>query len=336
MVKSKIGLFLAVTVFALLTLHAKDKSKTRDGFPACTPDSIRIQYGNDQMVMTKTEEQVDLKNHQSTSAYSCKSFAGLKIGLITGNSYVESTKVTKYEVEISSVTKLEKELSVLFPLKALRSFDSIQMPLKNGLVCKKERFSRHEIASYRCAGIPEKYANDLAIPMVIVSARNNRTAICTDPYFTSLYQSGAIKWSYPKKVGLEDKSEKRTIVLVDGVGNIDSGMDLYYRTVLKDIPPGPDWAKDIAMISYDYMSDRCRGWYNDIDSLTNITTPEDRHKIALCLHGWYDIVGRYCFDEKTGKLDQKWNNRITKMDLSLADLHERITYAKKKIGRAHV
>jgi hypothetical protein len=32
----------------------------------------------------------------------------------------------------------------------------------------------------------------------------------------------------------------------------------------------------------------------------------DRHKVFLCLHGWYDFLGRYCFDSKAGKFDSEW------------------------------
>lgn len=107
-------------------------------------------------------------------------------------------------------------------------------------------------------------------------------------------------------------------------------MTLYYHTVLNDVPPGPEWMKDVAMIGYDYMSDGGRGWFNDIDTLSAHVAPADRRKVALCLHGWYDVVGRYCYNEKTGRLDETWNNRIRGIDLSLADLHHRIDYAKER------
>ncbi len=306
------------------------KGSAHDNSPAYLPDTISIQYGKDRIEMAETSYHFDIQAQKSLSTYSGKKFPDLKIGLLAEVSYIHSSKVVKYEIEISSAGKLEEDLFVSFPVVPLENFDHILMPLKNGTIGERDRLSDRKIASYRCAGISEKYASDLAIPVVIAKNGEKGTAIYTDPYFTSLFETGAIRWCYPKKVGLEDKIERRTIILVDGVDNMDSGMDFFYETILKEVSPGPGWAKDIAMISYDYMSDKCRGWYNDIDTLTKITTPEDRHKIALCLHGWYDIVGRYCFDEKTGKLDKKWNNRITKMNLSLEDLHDRISYAKKR------
>ena len=328
--KTYLKTLLVFSVCIFSAVLGKGNPKAHDNSQVYLPDTITVQYGNDRIEMAQTSYQFDIQTQRSLSAYSGKKFTDLKIALVTEVSYIHTNKVVKYEIEISSAVKLKEDLCVSFPVKALENFDHIFMPLKNGTICEKDRLPDQKIASYRCAGIPEKYSNDLAIPMIIAIKGEKGTSICTDPYFTSLFETGAIKWRYPKKVGLEDKIEKRTIILVDGVDNIDSGMDFSYQTVLKDVPPGPDWAKDIAMISYDYMSDKCRGWYNDIDTLTKITTPEDRRKIALCLHGWYDIVGRYCFDEETGKLDKKWNNRITKMDLSLEDLHDRIIYAKKR------
>jgi hypothetical protein len=39
--------------------------------------------------------------------------------------------------------------------------------------------------------------------------------------------------------------------------------------------------RDVAMISYDYMSDNGRGWYNDIDTLVTLIPAADRRKVAL-------------------------------------------------------
>ncbi|MCX6223624.1 MAG: hypothetical protein NTV01_02525, partial [Bacteroidia bacterium] len=212
----------------------------------------------------------------------------------------------------------------------LDNFDKVLMPLKSGIIYQSDNGTDTKIASYRCAGKPEKYAKDIALPIIICTTGNQGTAVMTDPYFTTLYDKGTIRWTYPKEVGLEDSVERRTILEVEGLSDLDEGMSMYYQTILKDVPAGPAWMKDIAMISYDYMSDDGKGWYLDIDILTTLIPLADRRKVALCLHGWYDIVGRYCFNNKTGKLDKTWTNRIRGMELSLADLHRRIAYAKDR------
>jgi hypothetical protein len=72
------------------------------------------------------------------------------------------------------------------------------------------------------------------------------------------------------------------------------------------VPPGPKWLHDIALVDYDYMSDGGQGWFRDIDALAAALPKSDRHKVLLCLHGWYDYLGRYCFDSKAGKFDCEW------------------------------
>jgi hypothetical protein len=291
---------------------------------------ITIQYGPQTIKMNQESTQFDFQSQRRKSAYASTDLPFLKIKVSSEISYLNDHLVLEHQVEISSAEKLEQDLTVLFPLKMLDSFDKVLMPLKNGIILQSGNTKDEKIASYRCAGKPEKYSNDIALPLIICTNGEKETAVITDPYFTSLYVKGFIKWTYPKEVGLEDSVERRTIIEAESISDLDEGMSIYYQTILKDIPPGPGWMKDIAMISYDYMSDNGRGWYNDIDTLETLIPVQDRKKVALCLHGWYDVVGRYCFDNKTGKLDEKWNNRIRGIELSLSDLHHRISYAKEK------
>jgi hypothetical protein len=120
----------------------------------------------------------------------------------------------------------------------------------------------------------------------------------------------------------------------------------FFDTALNDVPPGPDWLHDIAMVDYDYMSDGGRGWFKDIDALTDSIPAPDRQKVLLCLHGWYDFVGRYSFDRAKGKLESKWTafsnypnvkdrfpNSIP-VKLTLRKLHKRLSYARSRGFRA--
>ena len=45
-------------------------------------------------------------------------------------------------------------------------------------------------------------------------------------------------------------------------------INLYFENAVADIKPGPKWLHQIAMVDYDYMSDGGKGWFNDIDALT--------------------------------------------------------------------
>jgi len=291
---------------------------------------IKVVYGNQTISVIQESTQFNFLSQKRESVYSSKELSLLKIKVLSDVTYLNDHLVYQHQIELSSTEKLAQDLTIYFPVKTLDNFDKILMPLKNGTIYQSGNMETSKIASYRCAGKPEKYAQDLALPLLICSTGEMGTAILTDPYFTSLYDKGSIRWTYPKEVGFEDSVEKRTIIEIEGVSCLDEGMNMYYQTILKDVPAGPNWIKDIAMVSYDYMSDNGKGWYNDIDTLVTLIPLADRKKVALCLHGWYDIIGRYCYNEKTGKLDETWTNRIRGMELSLADLHHRITYAKNK------
>ena len=47
-----------------------------------------------------------------------------------------------------------------------------------------------------------------SLPLLVVTKGKNQTAILTDPYFSSLFDKGSIRWIYPKEVGFEDLVEK--------------------------------------------------------------------------------------------------------------------------------
>jgi hypothetical protein len=291
---------------------------------------IFILYGNETIAMMQRSVRFDYRHQKREIIYETPHLPALKITVLSEMSFLDKHPVLQHSIELSSSRKLTQDLTVHFPVSALESGDMVLLPLKNGTIYRSERTSGSRIASYRCAGRSEKYARDIALPLVICSNNKQSTAVLTDPYFSSLFDKGKIRWTYPREVGFEDAVEKRTIVQIEGVSDLDEAMTMYYQTVLKDVPPGPEWIKDIAMISYDYMSDEGKGWFNDIDTLAALIRRPDRQKIALCLHGWYDVVGRYCYNDTTGKLDASWKNRIRGIELSLADLHRRIRYATER------
>jgi hypothetical protein len=297
------------------------------------PDGIRhprIQYGNQSIIPVQKSTKYDFLTGKRETMFSTTEPSTLMIRVVSELSFTGKYPLLRHEIELSSPKKLTEDLTIQFPVGSLENPEAVTIPRKNGLIGHLSEWTGGRIASYRCAGRPEKYSNDLALPLVLIGDGQEKTAVMTDPFFTSLFDEGEIRWTYPKEVGLEDAVEKRTIIEIKGVADMDEGMNRYYQTILRDVPPGPEWLKDIAMISYDYMSDMGRGWYNDIDTLETLIAPADRHKVALCLHGWYDIVGRYCFNEKNGRLDARWTNHIRGIDLSLDDLHHRIKYAKDR------
>jgi hypothetical protein len=293
-------------------------------------DIPKISYGKKSLTLIQRSANLDLAAGRREVQFEARELPALRIRVVSEIFNLAESQVLYHEIELSSSVKLKEDLTIRFPVNALDKSENFTFPLKNGIIGNRKEMTDDKIASYRCAGKPEKYDADLALPLVLVDNGSVKYAVMTDPFFTSLFDVGCVKWTYPKEVGFEDSVEKRTIMEAGNIPDIDKGMSAYYQTILKDVPPGPGWMKDIAMISYDYMSDMGRGWYNDIDSLAALIPQSDRNRVALCLHGWYDIIGRYCYNEKSGKLDETWTNRIRGIELSLSDLHHRINYAREK------
>jgi hypothetical protein len=214
------------------------------------------------------------------------------------------------EVQVRGEAKLASDLTVslesgLPPLPA-----DTWLPMINGIGAP---LGTNRAAAYRFAGALPGPGALLALPMLSVPAqpsasreRPGRMLLAADPYFSVLFTPTALEWTYPAKAGLENGCERRTIVISRHEGSPEQSLDCFFRTVLAEVPPGPKWLHDIALVDYDYMSDEGQGWFRDIDALAAALPKADRHKVFLCLHGWYDFLGRYCFDRKAGKFDSEW------------------------------
>ncbi|MGA2656378.1 MAG: hypothetical protein ABSH34_02560 [Verrucomicrobiota bacterium] len=214
------------------------------------------------------------------------------------------------ELEIRSEARLASDLTVSLEsgLGALPA--DTWLPLIDGVGAA---LGTNQTAAYRFAGALPKPGALLALPMLSVPAqpsssrrRPGRLLLAADPYFSVLFTPTALEWTYPAQAGLENGCERRTIAISSHEGSPEQALDCFFRTVLADVPPGPRWLHDIALVDYDYMSDEGRGWFGDIDALTAALPKGDRHKVFLCLHGWYDFLGRYCFDSQARKFDSEW------------------------------
>jgi hypothetical protein len=184
--------------------------------------------------------------------------------------------------------------------------------------------------------------------------------IAADPYFSTLFKSAALEWTYATNAGLESGCEQRAIVVAAHKGSVEDSLDCFFRTVLPDVAPGPPWLHEIALVDFDYLSDGGRGWFNDVDALSAALSRKERRQAFLCAHGWYDFVGRYCFDSNAGKLDESWTafssyetarksqafgniggdkvsisfENCKPAAMSLADVHRRLRYARSRGFRA--
>jgi hypothetical protein len=153
-----------------------------------------------------------------------------------------------------------------------------------------------------------KDATALALPMMTLTEPESGQGmtLMADPFFSAVFGDGEVSWVYPRGVGLEGGREERVLVTAFHAGGPEAALELFYTEVLPDIAPGPSWLRRIAMVDYDYLADGGQGWYRDVNALAGALPTEDRGQVLLCLHGWYDWVGRYCFDARTRRLDPEW------------------------------
>ena len=124
--------------------------------------------------------------------------------------------------------------------------------------------------------------------------------------------------------------ERRTTALAFHRRGIDGMLTGFYDTIPR-IAPGAAWIHDIQLNYYDYLGNGGRGWFDDLKTLAEKIPSAHRKSVVACIHGWYDYLGRYGFDHKTGKLADTWIAfpRTRKTPMSKADIHKRIRFAKQ-------
>jgi len=248
------------------------------------------------------------------------------------------------------------------------------LPLENGVGRRKVVDGSASV--FQLTG-PATNAPHEALAVPVVDEFSNRTDLrilfASDPWFTSEFRlptenrAGGFRCTYLAKLGIRN-AEERTIVTVLHKGSFDDAMRAFYATCLKDVRQGPDWVHDVAMIGYDFLSDNGRGWFADIDALERVIPPNDRGKVLLALHGWYDYIGRFAFNFRARSFDKTWKafpcarlpevqalaktpdpgmkwgvgfhrNVLEKtypVEMSWPEMHRRIRYAKEKGFRVAV
>lgn len=55
-------------------------------------------------------------------------------------------------------------------------------------------------------------------------------------------------------------------------------------------------------MGYDYWSRAGQGWYENLTTLTEWLSRDERERVAIALHGWYGLLGRYAYDPDAGDL----------------------------------
>ena len=149
-----------------------------------------------------------------------------------------------------------------------------------------------------------KETPDLALPVVGVDAGPGlAAAVMMDPTFSSLVElrrtanraTGTVRYRYlGSRVPLAGRESRRFGIWIASVaacrtarragaaigqadGTYDNDgqvLDAFFALMLPDVPPGPKWLHEIAMIDYDYLSDNGQGWDRDVQLLAEWLKPD--------------------------------------------------------------
>ncbi len=303
--------------------------------------------------------QVSRAGDRLSFSYRWAAEPGLEIAVQHGVAKEGGALVWTREVQVRGQARLASDLTVCLQSWPGPLPRQTWLPLINGTGAA---LGTNEAAEFRFAGALPGKGELLALPMVSIPAKGERGRIlvATDPYFSTRFRAGAIEWTYLAGPGLENGCEKRSVMVAVHRGSSDESLAWFFRAILPAVAPGPAWLHDIAMVDYDYLSDGGLGWFRDIDALAAALPPRDRRQVFLCLHGWYDFLGRYCFDAQTGRLDREWtafsSYELTQkapasgniggeqvnvgfanckpVKTSLADVHRRLRHARSRGFRA--
>jgi hypothetical protein len=217
-------------------------------------------------------------------------------------------------------------------------------PLKNGWA-RSFPLSADELrAEYRLGSfITGKETPGLALPLVEVQGQGSAVGIFADPMFSALFSlrtgtdqiEGTLRFRYAaSKVPLSAPEIRHFAVWLPTSKStarmFPAAVDTWFQLMLPDVPPGPKWLHEIAMVDYDFLSDDGQGWERDLRALASWLTPAERRRVAWCLHGWYDALGSYCFDAQSHNMKPEWIafERTRKVKFTQAELKRRLRLAR--------
>jgi hypothetical protein len=279
----------------------------------------------------------------------------IDINILYSLTELEGAAVLKSSIKMKGIDKPTENITIHLPYSNLPDNENIWLPLREG---KNGSMNKDEIAVFQFCGETPLKGKNIALPLLSYTNDNLncRVTYITDPYFSTQFSDEGISYEYIKDIKLKENGESRTFNLVFDKNKTKEAMDWFYKLAIPEILPGNEWIHDIAMVDYDFMSDGGKGWYNDIDALSKSIALEDRKKVFLLLHGWYDHVGQYCFDINTKQFKDNWKiftnydkvkaprdkynlegvkvsldfDKCVPIDMTLKKIHQRINYAKEK------
>jgi len=340
--RARLILLLALIVASFLSAGAEDAptvrlSWTNAGIVALTPDfSVVLDYvpqfsgpvarfgkdGAPQVLVVTNMEAPSATCLRVT--YAPKAPNGPQMRIVQDVDLVEKDNgwlVTDlFQISADAPIGEDLEISRFYTMPAGMAAKAV-VPLKNGWAREITRTENPLDLEYRLGNAmsgPE--GTELALPVLALpGAGASDAAIATDPWFSTLYRyrviSGVPELSVHYRfasgtIPLENPERRTTCLWVPKKGFkgslFEAAVDQFFANTLPEVPPGPAWLHDIAMVDYDYLSENGKGWEKDVAELAKLLTPEDRKRVALCFHGWYDAIGTYCYDAQAKRMLDKW------------------------------
>jgi hypothetical protein len=220
-------------------------------------------------------------------------------------------------------------------------------PLKNGWAREIAPMAEVLNLEYRLGNaMTGSDGTELALPVLAFpGAGASDAVIVMDPRYSSLFRyrviSGvpelSVHYRYASGTILLENPEQRTTCLwvpKKGFnGNLfETGVDQFFLNALPDVPPGPKWLHDIALVDYDYLSENGNGWEKDVAELAKLLAPEERKRAVLCFHGWYDAIGTYCYDASAKRMLDNWTAmaRTRKVPMTKDDVRRKLRLAREQ------
>lgn len=186
---------------------------------------------------------------------------------------------------------------------------------------------------------------ELAMPLIGLRRKDgggDTLSCATDPYLGLRFRLSATGGT-PDTVTWEDSSsfsgsltplsnERRVMEFAVHRDATDELFPTFYQTI-PDIKPGPSWIHDIQLNHYDYIAKAGKSLEPDLDELARRIPGKYRKHVLVCLHGYYDYLGRYTFNPKTRRIDDAWKSydgQAKLLPMTKGELHRRIRLVKDR------
>jgi len=220
------------------------------------------------------------------------------------------------------------------------------LPQRDGQVARGAIRQQEPLQAYWFLGSGSTRAGrELALPLIGLRSKDGGSdmlSFATDPYLGVQYRLSAIG-DAPGTVSLELAStfsgsltplstETRMIEIAVHRDRTEDLFKTFYQTI-PDIKPGPSWVHDIQLNHYDYIAKAGRSLEPDLDELARRIPEKYRKHVLVCLHGYYDYLGRYTFNSKTRRIDDAWksyDDHAQLLAMTKQELHRRIRLVKDR------